>query len=60
MNTYWETSVKQFFLNWRQMPTPLQHAEHFRESASKKLLTIDEIPTPKKNQQKRKRKRSKK
>jgi hypothetical protein len=42
--TYWEPSVRQFFDEWKQMKTPLQHPEHFvTKKQEKKLLTIDDL-----------------
>ena len=42
--TYWEPSVRQFFDEWKQMKTPLQHPEHFKSpQQEKKLLTIDDL-----------------
>ncbi|GLH62381.1 hypothetical protein [Parageobacillus sp. G301] len=58
MRTYWEKSIKDFFNNWKDMKTPLQHPEHFkRPQQEKKLLTIDDL-IHKANQQPIKKKRS--
>lgn len=63
IQTYWEPSVRQFFAEWKQMKTPLQHPEHFvTKKQEKMLLTIDDL-IHKTNQQppkKKKRGRSKK
>ncbi|REJ23712.1 MAG: hypothetical protein C6W54_11095 [Bacillaceae bacterium] len=57
--TYWEPSVRQFFDEWKNMKTPLQHPEHFKSpQQEKKLLTIDDLqPIIKKSQQSPKKKK---
>jgi hypothetical protein len=60
--TYWELSVRQFFDEWKNMKTPLQHPEHFvTKKQEKKLLTIDDLQSKQKQPTtKKKRGRSKK
>ncbi|KYD29940.1 hypothetical protein [Geobacillus sp. B4113_201601] len=44
IQTYWERSIKQFFNDWKNMKTPLQHPEHFVTKKQEKiLLTIDDL-----------------
>lgn len=58
--TYWELSVRQFFAEWKNMKTPLQHPEHFqRTRQEKKLLTIDDLHLQLKQEPKRKRSKKK-
>jgi hypothetical protein len=56
---YWEQVIKDFFINWKDLKTPLTHQEHFKKpQLEKKLLTIDDLkPLTKKSQQETKKKR---
>lgn len=40
LNTYWESSVKEYFDNWRDQPCPLKNIEYYQ---SKKLIKTQPI-----------------